>query len=108
MTVVERWKARRMSDEWYWCSEDETDNARDTDAIERAADREPFYARHDARAKARAEEPVDVERDHPRVADGVSYSLGDKEASRVLRQMRLEADAARRAHAPGADIDGDD
>ncbi len=56
--------------------------------------------RHEARAKAKAES-IDIECDRPGLADGVSYSLGDPEASRVMKQMRLDADDARRAH--GAD-----
>ncbi len=98
--VAVRWKATQISDDWHWCSEDETGDARSADAIARDADRAAFHARHEARAKAKAE-PIDVESDHPGLADGVSYSLGDPEAARVMKQMRLDADDARRAH--GAD-----
>jgi len=48
-------KATRMT-EWWWCSI-EPDSDRDADAAERAADRESFYERHNARAKARLRSP---------------------------------------------------
>jgi hypothetical protein len=86
---------------WSWVDRQEEHYAkveadRVADAAARAADRKAFYERHEARAKEA--EPIDVERVHPGVADGVSYSLGDPEAGRVMRQMRADADEARRAH----------
>jgi hypothetical protein len=91
--------------EWWYCSET-PDADRAADAERRRADRQAFDERHEARAKKDA--PIDVERSHPGLADGVSYSLGDPEAGRVMRQMRADADAARRVHGLGADDDDDD
>ncbi len=78
---------------------------RAADAAARAADRKAFYERHEARAKKA--EPIDVERVHPAVEGDGSYSLGDPEAAKVLHQLRLDAEAARRVHGPGGDIDDD-
>jgi len=61
-----------------------------------------------AKAYVKAGNKLDLQSSHPGVADGVSYSLGEPEAGRVMRQMRADADAARRVHGLGADDDDDD
>ena len=96
--------------EWWYCS-DEPGDDRAADAAERAAERESFYARHDARTKAKAakeQAELDLQSSRPGLADGVSYSLGEPEAARVMNQMRLDVEAARRVHGLGADDDDDD
>ena len=96
--------------EWWWCADDQDDD-RGVVAERERADRESFYARHDARAKAKAakdQAKLDLQSSHPGLADGVSYSLGEPEAARVMKQMRLDVEAARRVHGLGADDDDDD
>lgn len=70
-------------------------------AAERVAEQAAFKERDAQRIKAK----LDVDRSCPGLKDGVSYSLGDPEAGRVLKQMRADADAARRVHGLGC---GDD
>ncbi len=51
---------------------------------------------------------LDLQSSRRGLADGVSYSLGEPEAARVMKQMRLDVEAARRVHGLGADDDDDD
>ncbi len=109
-TVAVLWTATRMA-EWWWCADDEPGDARADDERARAIDRAAFEARHQARAKAKAardQAELDLQSSRPDVVDGVSYSLGEPEAGRVMRQMRADADVARRVHGLGADDDDDD
>jgi len=100
-----------MRKRWSWVDRQEAHYAkveadRRADAERRRADRQAFDERHEARAEKA--EPIEVEPGHPDPESDGSYSLGDPEAAKVLRQLRLDAEAAGRAHAPGADQGSDD
>ena len=101
-TSITSWE--RMEDREH--EQDIIDRERD-----RAADRQAFYARQAQHAKAKAakeQAELAVDRSDIGVAEGVSYSIAEAEAGRTLRQLRLDAEAAHRAHVPGADSDADD
>ncbi len=90
-----------MRKRWSWVDRQEEHYAkveadRVADAKRRRADRQAFDERHEARAEKA--EPIEVEPDHPAFEGDGSYSLGDPEAGRVMRQMRADADEDRRAH----------
>ncbi len=78
---------------------------RERDRAARAADRAAFEARQAQHAKAKAaKEQAELAADSSDigVADGVSYSIAEAEAGRVLRQLQADQAEARRVHGLGA------
>lgn len=60
----------------------------------------------DERQAKRAKANLDLTTECPELEDGVSYSISDPSAAKVLRQLRMDAEAAR--HARDDDDDDDD
>ncbi len=81
---------------------------RERDRAARAADREASMARAEAAARAKQAKLEVVDDDDDVEAGDGSYSIAEAKAGETLRQLRFDREAARRAHAPGADPDDDD